>query len=76
MAECNINFENLFGGKKPTDMEIALHILRLMDDCLQGSPSYKDRSFERDYIVKLAEKALKTITNPYAKKLLMYKIMV
>jgi len=74
MAECNINFEDLLGVEKPTDIEIVLYILRLMDGYLQRSPGYKNRSFERDHLVKLAEKTLKTITNPHAKKLLMDKI--
>ncbi len=74
MAECNINFENLFGGEKPSDIEIAMHILRLIDDVSHGSPSYKDHGFGRNYIVKLAEKTLKTMTNPSAKKLLIDKI--
>lgn len=74
MAKCNINFTNLLFVEKPTDMEIAIYILRFMDDGSNELQSYKDHGYRRDYIVKLAEEALKTIVNPHAKKLLLDKI--
>ncbi|MCD6296186.1 MAG: hypothetical protein J7M30_03415 [Deltaproteobacteria bacterium] len=74
MADSNCIFENLLCVQKPTDMQIALYILRLMDDGSHGFQSCKDQGFGRGYIVKLAEKALESMTNPCAKKLLMDEI--
>ncbi len=69
-----VNFKKLLGVEKPTDFEISMHILRLMNNYLLGSPSFKNQDFERGIMVKLAEKALKTMTNPHTKKLLLDKI--
>ena len=69
-----VNFKKFLGVEKPTDCEISMHILRLMNNYLLGSPSFKNQDFERGIMVKLAEKALKTMTNPHTKKLLLDKI--
>ncbi len=74
MTQDNSYFAEILGVEKPTDIEIAYYILRLMNNYLLGSPSFKNQDFERGLMVKLAEKALKTMTNPYAKKLLLNKI--
>jgi hypothetical protein len=55
--------------EKPTDMEIAMHILRL----LEGSPKSNGQEDHIDWrtsIVSMAKKALSAMTNPFAMKLL------
>jgi len=68
-----VNFTKLLGVEEPTDMGIALYILRLMDDGSHGFQSCKDNGCGRDLILRLAEEALKTMTNPCSRKLLMDK---
>lgn len=74
MTQDNSYFVEILGVEKPTDVEIAMHVLRIMYVYLLDSPSFKDQEFERRLMVKFAEKVLKTMTNPHANKLLLDKI--
>ncbi len=61
-----------------TDIEIAMHLLRLMGD---NGNQHEFKKAQRSSNVKhtyitMAENAAKTMTNPFAKKLLMNKIAV
>ena len=40
-----VNFKKFLGVEKPTDFEISMHILRLMNNYLLGSPSFKKPRF-------------------------------
>ena len=65
--------EKLTDFKDPADTEVALYFLRLLDDLwkargIQG-PAEGD-----GLIIEMAKNALTTMTNPFAKKLLMDKI--
>ena len=59
MTNNNWNAESL------TDIEIAIHFLRLFDDA---------RIYGRTSVCGLAENAVKNMTNPYAKKMLVEKM--
>ena len=65
--------EQIFDNNNLTDIEIALHILKLMDvynkhrgtkNCTNGKTIY----------IEMTKNVLKTMTNPFAKKLLIDKI--
>ena len=74
MTQDNSYYAEILGVEKPTDIELSLYILQYMNNYLFGSTSFKNQEFEIGLIVKLAENVLKTMTNPYAKKLLLDKI--
>ena len=65
-----------FNSKKLTDMEIALSLLRLMDD--NHSPyelnEFKKTSNDKSACTMMVESAVETLTNPFAKNLLMAKL--
>ena len=60
--------------EKPFDMEVALHILRLMDGYSQFT-GFQDVSKRKAFFIGMAENAVKKMTNPYAKKMLMDEII-
>lgn len=51
MAQDNSYFAEILGVEKPTDFEIAMYILRIMDVYLFGSPSFKNQDFERGLMI-------------------------
>jgi len=66
-------FREVLGVDEPTDTEIAVYVLRIMDNLTQFQGS-QTRGIEKDTSIRLAKNALKIMANPYAKKLLMDKI--
>lgn len=74
MTASAINAEKLFNIDEPTDIEIAMSILRFLDDSNKFD-KFQDPINERTLMLRLAENALKTMTNPFAKKMLMDKII-
>ena len=69
--------EYLYDPEEPTDLEIALHILQLIDDRHRFNGTL-DRGPQpahgREAILGLAERAAQTMTNPYARKLLLDRL--
>jgi len=69
--------EFIYDPEQPTDLEIALRILQLIDDrhrfkgMLGRRPQPADG---RGAIFGLAKSAAQTMTNPYARKLLLDKL--
>ena len=69
--------EHLYDPEEPTDLEIALRIMQLIDDrqrfngTLGRGPQPADG---REALLGLAESAAQTMTNPYARKLLLDKV--
>lgn len=64
--------KQVFDSNKLTDMEIALSLLRLMDD-----PEIKEvqrTSNIKTICIRMVESAVETFTNPFAKNLLMAKL--
>jgi hypothetical protein len=59
----------LMDVEKPTDMEIAMLLMRLMDDSQGMNPSEVSMVW-RDRIFEMAGHAIDTMTNPCARKLL------
>lgn len=51
MAQDNSYFAEILDVEKPTDFEIAMYILRIMDVYLFGSPSFKNQDFERGLMI-------------------------
>lgn len=68
--------EEAFDRDRLTDIEIAMYILRLMDN-YEDLPGFKQTQspskVASDYI-KIAENTAQTMTNPFAKSMLMNKI--
>jgi hypothetical protein len=69
--------EFLYDPEEPTDLEIALRILQLIDDrhrfnATIGRPS--KQWDETEAIRGLAKNAAQSMTNPYARKLLLDKV--
>ena len=60
--------------EEPFDMEVALHILRLMDGCSKFT-GFQDVAKRKAFFIGMAENAVKKMTNPYAKKMLMDEII-
>ena len=64
--------QQVFDSNKLTDMEIALSLMRLMDD-----PEINETqrtSNIKDICTQMVERAVETFTNPFAKNLLMSKL--
>ena len=59
----------LMDVEKPTDMEIAMLLMRLMDDSSGMNPSAGSMAW-RDRILEMVGNVIDTMTNPCAKKLL------
>ena len=60
----DVNFERLRDREKMTDIELSLRFYQLIDVQYSGENIY----------IGMAENALRTMTNPFARKLLMDKI--
>ncbi len=68
--------EQVFDSDKLMDIEIAMHLLRLMDDH-SGLHEFKKaqrHSNGMSVYYKMAENVIKTMTNPFAKRLLTNRI--
>ena len=71
------NPEFLYDPEEPTDLEIALRIMQLIDDrhrfngMIGRRPEPTDES---KAILGLAKNAAQSMTNPYARKLLLDKV--
>ena len=68
--------EQLFDSDKLMDIEIAMHLLRLMDN-QSGLHEFKKAQRHSDGMnvyCSMAENVVKTMTNPFAKRLLMNRI--
>ena len=65
--------ETLSDKERLTDIEFAMLLLRLMGDPLEHK-SVQCQVDGRDINFSIAENALKRMTNPFAKKLLLDKI--
>lgn len=63
----------VFDCEKLTDMEVALSLLRLMDDPHQLMKIQRT-SIVKSTCIRMVESAVETFTNPYAKNLLMAKL--
>ena len=74
MAKNDSYFKNVLGVEKPTDMEIVMYVLRILSSSpkLNGSEDHHD--IPREANIRLAEEAVESMTNPFARKLLMDKI--
>lgn len=68
------NPEKLDDFEKPTDIEIAMQLFHLLDD-LREFTRFQSPLDGKHIIIKMAENALGAMTNPFAKKLLMDKII-
>jgi hypothetical protein len=69
--------EYLYDPEEPTDLEIALRILQLIDDRRRFNGTLgrgRQPADGREAIVGLAKSAAQTMTNPYARKLLLDKL--
>ncbi len=64
--------EKEFYAEKLTDIEVALHHLKLMDT--HGNFRDQYRVNGGNIYFTMAENALKTMTNPFAKKMLIDKM--
>ena len=69
MIDTNRNPEYFSDVEKPTDTEIVLYLLRLMDTA-RGIKGPQGQDVGRNIMHEIVDNALKTITNPYARKLL------
>ena len=67
------NAETLSNKERLTDIEVAMLLLRLIDDSLEHK-SVQCQVDGRDINFSIVDSALKTMTNPFAKKLLLDKI--
>ena len=65
--------ETLSDKERLTDIEVAMLLLRLMDDPFEHK-RVQCQVDGRDINYSIVESALKTMTNPFAKKLLLDKI--
>jgi hypothetical protein len=54
---------------EPTDMEIAIRISRMLDDCLDSTGETDSAGWKKS-LISMAKNVLNTMTNPYARKLL------
>jgi len=63
------NSERLFDLYKATDMEVALHLIRLMDAANKTEPDVYQKNM-RKILTNFVEEAMKTLTNPFALDLL------
>jgi len=69
--------ESLYDPEEPTDLEIALRILQLIDDRhrFDGILGRRRQPPDgREAILGLARSAAQSMTNPYARKLLLDKL--
>ena len=69
--------EFLYDPEEPTDLEIALRILQLIDDRHRFNGTMGRRpepTDERKALLGLAKNAALSMTNPYARKLLLDKV--
>ncbi len=64
--------QQVFDSNKLTDMEIALSLMRLMDD--PEINKVQRTSNIKDICTQMVERAVETFTNPFAKNLLMSKL--
>ncbi len=64
--------QQVFDCNKLTDMEIALSLMRLMDD--PELNKVKRPSNIKNICTQMVERAVETFTNPFAKNLLMSKL--
>ncbi len=64
--------EQVSDNYKLTDIEVAMNLLRLMDaqSDLHEFQKTQNPSNGMDTYIRMAEHAVKTMTNPFAKKLL------
>ena len=64
--------EQVFDNYKLTDIELAMNLLRLMDahNDLHEFQKAQNPSHGMDTYIRMAEHAVKTMTNPFAKRLL------
>ena len=64
--------EQVFDNYKLTDIELAMNLLRLMDahNDLHEFQKVQNPSNGMDTYIRMAEHAVKTMTNPFAKRLL------
>ena len=67
------NPEQLHDFSKPTDIEITMQLLKLMDDFRECARDY-DSPDENNMISFMVKHAIASMTNPMAKKLLIDKI--
>ena len=65
--------KQVFDSEKMTDMEVALSLLRLMDDPHQMKKIQKTSKVKRTCI-SMVESAVESFTNPFAKNLLLAKL--
>ena len=70
MAQDDNYYKNVLGVEKPTDMEIGLYVLRILSSSPKTNGS-EGQDILREANIRLAENALKTMSNPFGKKLLM-----
>ena len=63
----------VFDSEKLTDMEVALSLLRLMDDPNPMKSIQKTSGVKSTYC-RIVESAVETLTNPFAKNLLRAKL--
>ncbi len=69
--------EYLYDPDEPTDLEIALRIMQLIDDRRRFNGTFergRQAADGREAILGLAENAAHSMTNPYARKLLLDKL--
>ena len=64
--------KQVFDCSKLTDMEVALSLLRLMDD--PELNKVQRPSNIKNICTQMVERAVETFTNPFAKNLLMSKL--
>ena len=63
----------VYDCEKLTDMEVALSLLRLMDDLNPMKKNQKPSGVKGTYC-RIVENAVETFTNPFAKNLLRAKL--
>ena len=56
-----------------TDIEVAMHVIRLMNGYIELVKA-QGNGYSKSIYIKMAENSLETMTNPYAKKLLLDKM--
>ncbi len=65
------NNKREFDAEKLTDMQSAFLILRLLDDNPPKPKATQGAGSEKDLVLEMARNALGTMTNPFARKLLL-----
>lgn len=67
------NYECLFDADKATDIEVAMILTRLMNGHIELVKA-QGKGSSRSLYFKMAQNSLKTMQNPFAKKLLLDKM--